>query len=218
MTNRSAIAVAPAISDTEQPAGAKIIDFEVASWLREVSVSTSGETHTLLDTILVAASATALRPRIEGPTGGDASTNAEIRLRRILDFFESTHDDKNDLQLSRVIEELLQQYGDSAVEALRRLYLSRGALPLVLSELLAWFGRTDSVSTHLNRFWLLVRCLSDRDPSIRSGAALGLAALEDANAVSYLQSQARTETVSLLRLRLEKVARELDAQADESLT
>src|SRR5207244_816043 len=105
MTNRSAIALSPAISDTEQPASAKIIDFEVARWLREVSVSTSAETLALLETALVAGTASASsRSRTTGTIDG---TDSEIELRRILDLFESPHDDGNDVQFSNAVNALL---------------------------------------------------------------------------------------------------------------
>jgi len=58
----------------------------------------------------------------------------------------------------------------------------------------------------------MAHSLNDGDASVRDGAAIGLAALEDPRAVPFLERAATREQVSLLRSRLEEAIRELSYQ------
>jgi hypothetical protein len=131
------------------------------------------------------------------------------RLARFSD--EETFEDGIETELSRGVSYLLERYATPAVQAISDLYLAGLLNPVILSEILPWLGRTQQSDTmdRDSRFWLLVYCLRDPHPFVRSGAALGLAALDDPRAVPYLLREAQTERIPLLRERLINVAEEL---------
>jgi hypothetical protein len=135
---------------------------------------------------------------------------AEIqRIARLSD--DEAFEDGVETELSRGASYLLERYGAHAARAMSDLYLAGLLKPVILSELLPWLGRADETDSidHETRFWLLVYSLRDSHPFVRSGAALGLAALGDRRAVPYLRREAQTESIGLLRDRLISVADEL---------
>ena len=131
------------------------------------------------------------------------------RLARLSD--EETFEDGIETALSRGVVYLLERYATPAVQAISDLYLAGLLKPVILSEMLPWLGRTQQTDTfdQDNRFWLLVYCLRDPHPFVRSGAALGLAALDYSASAPYLVREAQTEPIPLLRGRLINVANEL---------
>ena len=137
------------------------------------------------------------------------ATIQKIAARAKNEFFE----DGVDNELSRAIEPLLHDYGSIVIDALSELYHTRLLNAEMASEILPWLGRAEVKDSldHQVRFWFLVYSLRDDHAAIRSGAALGLASLEDPRAALYLRRQAELETIELLRSRLIKAAEQLSS-------
>lgn len=114
-------------------------------------------------------------------------------------------------EISSGVETLLRSQNRRLIEFLAGMYRSRALNPSFWAEVLPWLGRFDHPVTRESRFWLLVSCLRDSDPSVRSAASLGLAALEDSRAIPYLRQAMESEKVDVLRSWLEKSVAELDA-------
>lgn len=136
--------------------------------------------------------------------------DAQDALLRIFRLSEpETFEPGMDNEISSHMESLVQRYGDRVVQTLQFLYLTRSVDVSILGEALVWLGRAQDSSTRDARFWFLVWCLYRGEPSVRSSAALGLEALNDARAVFYLNHRAQVEPFKLLRARLERAASEL---------
>lgn len=139
-----------------------------------------------------------------------ARVEAERELGQLLQLFDDQPlEDSVEVEFSRGLERVTQQYGAESVYALGEMYLSGAVGPIVLSEVLPWLGRVEDSTTHEPRFWFLAYCLRDDHPWVRSRAALGLASMKDSRAIPYLRREAATEQIRLLQARLTKVADEL---------
>ena len=188
----------------------KLIDFEAFRRSRESSARTAEPFESIATLRRPEPGSSTATTERRTTTTQRQSLEAELELRRALNLVQDdVFEDGVENEVSRAVPRLVACFGSAAVEATARLYLDRLLAPDIMSEVLRWLGHVEDEASSEACFWFLIYCLRDSDPRVRSAAALGLASLEDARAVPYLQREAQVERIGLLRSRLEKVADEL---------
>jgi hypothetical protein len=95
--------------------------------------------------------------------------------------------------------ELINAFGNEAVEAIASKVLNRTTNPESAAEALRWIGRIDDRKTHGMRKWLLTSSLFSSSPRVRDGAVLGLGSMDDKNTLSAVQAAARVEQSKWLK-------------------
>lgn len=110
-------------------------------------------------------------------------------------------------RLTRTIED----YGDTAVLAIEKLMGLDQVNVEVAGEILRQLGSMEDPRAHHSRLAILVANLLSPDPRIRDAASLGLAALDDPEAISDIQKALDREPSSLLRRNLKLVMDQLQS-------
>jgi HEAT repeat protein len=114
---------------------------------------------------------------------------------------------------SRALIALIEEYGETALKAVTHLILSQIANEEVAAEALRRLGRMDHAPTYTARLWLLERSLFCFSPAVRDGAALGLAAMDDPQAITSLEQAIHGEKNAALREDLTQVLTQLRTSA-----
>lgn len=114
-------------------------------------------------------------------------------------------EDGMETNFSKALISLIQCYGNDAVEVLTEFVVSEQVNPEVASEALRWIGRVEDLSTQQSRLWLLGRSLFSASSRVRDAAVLGLASLNDPEAVLVLEAAIRREHIDELRQDMEQV-------------
>jgi len=113
-------------------------------------------------------------------------------------------------QFSKGIQYLVEAYGDLAVQELAKRMIGGTVDAETASEALRWLGRMNHQASHQSRLWLLERSLFLPSLRIRDGAGLGLASLEDKNAIPYLKLAIQRERNESLRDDFQQVFSQLE--------
>ena len=146
----------------------------------------------------------------ENPTVLVTDEEAESRFESLFRSARESHfEDGMESQFSRYLTSLVQAYGPISKDILARLFEDRRISPEVLSEALRWLGRMEDQPTYGARLWLLEKGLTSPDASVRDGATLGLASMDDPRAIPYLERAIQAEKMTELRHDMEEVLGQL---------
>jgi hypothetical protein len=167
-----------------------------------------------------------------GPNGPDAASTifvfsptenitSPVECREFQSRFERLFNSARDLlfddgmetDFSKRLQELVRSCGPLSKDILARLLEDPTVSTEVLAEALRWLGRMEDESTRPARLWLLERALTAEDPSIRDGAVLGLASLDDPSAIRDLTRAAQREVMPSLQRDIEQVLDQLQNRA-----
>lgn len=130
------------------------------------------------------------------------------------EFFE----DGMESAFSRNLLDLIEQYGDIAIEIIADLTIGEQVDTEVASEALRWIGQIENPLTHPLRRWLLERSLNSSSASVRDGAVLGLSFMDDPAAIPSIKRALKQEKHPHLRLRMEKTLAQLtNTQSENAL-
>jgi hypothetical protein len=123
-------------------------------------------------------------------------------------YFEDGMDSAFSVQLIQCI----QQYGDYAINELAHLILNEIVDDEIASEALRQLGHTEHPASYKARLWLLEKSLlTCSSAMVRDGALLGLALLDDSQAIPYLKLAIQQEQCPELRESLEQVLEQLES-------
>jgi hypothetical protein len=116
-------------------------------------------------------------------------------------------------EFTKSLESLLLKRGKVVVQSIARIILSGQAEPEIAAEALRWLGTIYHHNTHNMRFRLLAACLRDPSHWVRDGALLGLDAMNDKRAISYLLVAGEQESDPMLRRNIVRAVRQLEQDA-----
>lgn len=111
---------------------------------------------------------------------------------------------------SRDLVSLVKEHGDVAVKAIAEIVFSEEAHAEVIGEALHWLGDIDDPKSDSSRLDLLEKSLKSPSPSVRDGAALGIAFLDNPHAIPFLQDAIKQEKHPGLRQDLQQVLDQLE--------
>ncbi len=123
---------------------------------------------------------------------------------------EYVFEDGIDSQFSNELVRMIEMHDNSAVFSLARLIVSENVNKEVASEALRWLGRIQEPASYTNRLLLLERCLFSSSAKIRDGAILGLASMNNSNALTHIKEASKRETIPELRANMEQVISQLE--------
>lgn len=147
--------------------------------------------------------------------------NSTVKKKQIKEFesevwnlFEGakdeTFEDGMESRFSRELFTVIREKGSDAVSVIADFIISGHANPEVASEALRWIGRINHAPSYYNRIWLLESCLNCNSPRIRDGAILGLASMDDPDAIPYIQNAMKREFIVELREDMKQLLDQLE--------
>ncbi|MCZ7568851.1 MAG: HEAT repeat domain-containing protein [Ardenticatenaceae bacterium] len=119
-------------------------------------------------------------------------------------------EDGVDSEFARNLVFFIQEYASEAMKVIKALIWNEQVDPEVASEALRWLGRIEDPETYQERLWLLEASLFASSPAVRDGAGLGLASLDDPDAITYLRQAIERETYPPLRRYLGQTLEQLE--------
>lgn len=131
---------------------------------------------------------------------------------------EQYFEDGMESGFSRELVSLVKKYGKLAMGEIAYLITYGRVDDEVASEALRWLARIDDPSTYGWRLWILEKSLSSKSPTVRDGAAVGLASMRNAHAIQYIRKAIQQETVAELRCNLQGALKELGVSLDAAPT
>jgi hypothetical protein len=139
----------------------------------------------------------------------DAEKVFEAAFRR---GAEERYEDGMESGFSEELESLVRAYGSDVKDILSRLLEDENVSTKAWSEATRSLGRIDDPSSREARLWVLEKGLTARSATVRDGAALGIASMDDPSAIPYLQRAIEVETVSELRADMQEVLSQLTSR------
>ena len=127
---------------------------------------------------------------------------------------EEEFEDGMESGFSKKLISLIIEYGANLIEELMPIFINEKANAEIISEALRWIGRIEHPETENIRLWLLERCLFCSLPSIRDGATLGLASMNDLSAKYSLRKAIKKEPIKELREDMKETLLELETYED----
>ena len=115
-------------------------------------------------------------------------------------------------EFSREVVSLIDQSGIAALEVMASLIIHEKVNAEVAAEALRALSRIEDTRTYKFRLWLLERSLQCVSTRVRDAAVLGLAYLDDPNAVSAIKQAIESEQYLELRKDMEQVLSQLITQ------
>lgn len=201
----------------------KHLETETSTSLPGLELSQSGKfiAAALLGALLTVTpvqAVTDLRAQRRDEVVADSSTASvdvdPILLKEVTELFDhgatEFFQDGMQSRFSRGLLALVGQYGRGALRAMREYLFSEHPKPSVTSEALRWIADFRDPSTFFDRWAILQRMLKDRSPTIRDGAILGFATLDDSRARPLLMEARRVEVVNELRQLIDQVLAQLE--------
>lgn len=124
---------------------------------------------------------------------------------------DEVFEDGMDSAFSRGFIALTRKYGDRAFETLADLIIGERVNPEVAAEALRWLGYIENPFplSYVYRLWLLARALQCSSATVRDGAILGLAAIDDPSAIPYIEKAVEREYFKELREDMLQVVEQL---------
>ncbi len=119
-------------------------------------------------------------------------------------------EDGMESEFSKKLVSIIKKHGKAAIEILEPVFIHEKKNAEIISEALRWIGRIEHRRTHSIRLQLLAQCLFSPSPQIRDGAALGLASMNDPEAIYSLQLAIRKESYVELREDMKQVLLQLE--------
>jgi hypothetical protein len=95
--------------------------------------------------------------------------------------------------------ELIFKFGNKILKEMSHFIVYEKINPHIAAEALRWIGKIEHPPSQQYRLWLLETSLNNSSPIVRDGALLGLASMDDASAISFLESAIKLETNSELK-------------------
>jgi hypothetical protein len=120
-------------------------------------------------------------------------------------------EDGMDSEFSTELNSLVQGHGELAVRAIDDIIRSGNFGAGVIAEALKQIGAIFHEPTREARLALLLRQLKDDDPRVRDGASLGIADIDDPNAINDVREALTRERYPLLSTNLQLVLDQLIA-------
>lgn len=111
----------------------------------------------------------------------------------------------------------IRTYGTQAVEAIRCVVLTQNPKADISFAALRWLGRINHLESHRARLAFLETCLGSPSRLVRDGAALGLASMKDAHAISFLREAIAREEIQDLREDMESVLLRLEISSNAEI-
>jgi hypothetical protein len=124
---------------------------------------------------------------------------------------EQVFEDGMESEFSNNLITLVKKYGKDALAELAYFIVYEKVRAEVAAETLRWLGLVSHPLSYHWRLWLLERSLSSRSARIRDGAALGLAFLEDPDAIPYLKQAIERESIEELRGDMQQLLAQLES-------
>lgn len=128
---------------------------------------------------------------------------------------DDVFEDGMESECSRGLISLVGRYGSAAVRTLATLIINERLSVEFASMALKQLGHIQDDTTYYDRIWLLEKALLSRSPRIRDAALLGLASLDDPNALPYIERAIRVERIGELRNDMQQVVYQLKATERE---
>lgn len=122
---------------------------------------------------------------------------------------EETFEDGMESQFSKALISCIKRYGNAAVRVLTEYIVSEHVNAEIASEALRWIGHIEDASTYESRLWLLARGLLSASSRVRDAATLGLAFLNDPQAIPLLEAAIQRECIQELREDMKQVLEDL---------
>jgi HEAT repeat protein len=148
----------------------------------------------------------------------NATTQQEVYEdldQQIIALFEAAREqnfeDGMESEFSKELIDVVKMHRVEAIEALASLLIEEKVNLEVASEALRWLGHMDHPASYRHRLWLLERSLRCSSPRVRDGATLGLAFLDDPQAIPYLKQAIQREQVYELRADMEQALAQLES-------
>ena len=139
---------------------------------------------------------------------GTKTAQPQILIHRIKTLFsvasDETFEEGMDSHFSKSLTSIIEQYGDTAVAVSSDISVRPETNSEVAYEAMRLFGRIDHLSTHKKRMGALIRGLQHPLPRVRDGAALGLASMDDPQAIPALREAIQQEPCEELREDMEQ--------------
>ena len=141
-------------------------------------------------------------------------TQSRITVNEIKALFAAARyevfEEGMDSHFSRCLTSMIEQYGNKAVEVSLDLSVQSGTNSEVAYETMRLFGRIDHPATYKERMNALIRGLRHSVPRVRDGAALGLASLDDPQAIYALREAIAREQCQELWEDMKQVLEQLE--------
>lgn len=143
-----------------------------------------------------------------------STTQSQIIMRKIKALFAAAKyevfEEGMESHFSKCLTSMIEQYGSKAIEASSDLSAQSGTNSEVVYEIMRLFGRIDHSATYKGRINALMRGLRHPVPRVRDGAALGLASLDDPQAIHALREAIAREQCQELREDIKQVLKQLE--------
>ncbi len=169
------------------------------------SNDTTGHGVSAADNARVASSSTDRTSESEVPSYVLSEVRGAFRLADETIFEQgSVNEFENEL------ERLIESYGIAAVKILRAGIFTESISANCASETLRSLGEINHMPSYGLRLSILIEALFHKNPTVRDGAGLGLANIDDSLAIPYVDMAIRQETVKDLKNDLRLVLTQLE--------
>jgi hypothetical protein len=118
-------------------------------------------------------------------------------------------EDGMESKFSRRLVSIIRRYGRAAIEEITYPIFHEEVDSEAAAEALIWLGYIDHAPTYNHRLRLLEQSLGCSSVQVRDGAALGLAYLDDPDAISCLEQAIQQEQCEELREDMKQVLKQL---------
>jgi len=141
---------------------------------------------------------------------------------RLLEIFSSAQneyfEDGVETEFSRSLAALFRRFHEEAIDVFEAVILRTAIDPKLVAEALSWLGQIDASASEKKRYRKLLEVqLFSGSPYIRSGAAIGLAYLDDPDSIGQLRNASTRETVESIREYIIETIEQLqDTKAERS--
>jgi hypothetical protein len=174
----------------------------------------SGETRYIEDidprSLFFASEEKSISRRIEMPVVRIRDRATEQKFKLVMQRGkEEQFEDGMESRLSKDLEILVKGFGPDSKDILSRLLEDESISSLVWAEAMRWIGRAEEFMSRSSRLSLLKQALSSDSFVVRDGAALGLASMDDPDAIPFLERAVASETVNELRADMRQVLEQL---------
>ena len=143
-----------------------------------------------------------------------AATQSQTIIYRVKALFAAARyevfEEGMDSHFSRCLTSMIEQYGKKTVEVSLSLSVQSATNSEVAYETMRLFGRIDHPATYKERMSALMKGLRHSVARVRDGAALGLASLDDPQAIHALREAIAREQCQELREDIKQVLKQLE--------
>lgn len=128
------------------------------------------------------------------------SDDREREIEAIFDLAKGEEiADENESNFSRELVDCVEKFGNQALVVIAPLLIYEKISTPIIHEALYYLGKIENTESYVYRLWILERSLKSSSPTVRDGAALGLANLGDRKALQHLQDAIKIEKIPQLK-------------------